>query len=68
MTSASGGKLHQRSAEQCRTPDCTHTPEPRDAYCIDCQLAGRVGELGRSIRQPRGRSVNGRSGKAQPPA
>jgi hypothetical protein len=66
MTSSSGAKLHARSARQCSTAGCAGIPEPKDEYCLECQLAGRAGELGRSTeRQPSGRSVNGRS-TAQP--
>ena len=34
----------------CRTPGCQQTPEPKDPYCLKCQLAGKAPDQVRKRR------------------
>lgn len=34
--------LHQRSKRVCATPGCLEKPEPKDRYCLKCQLEGKA--------------------------
>lgn len=38
----SQSKLHERTLRICRTPGCSNKAAPKDRYCVDCQLSGKV--------------------------
>jgi hypothetical protein len=38
----SQSKQHERTLRICRTAGCSNKAEPKDRYCVACQLAGKA--------------------------
>lgn len=43
-------KLHERTLRICRTPGCSNKAEPKDRFCLACQLSGKAPPDGRRKR------------------
>lgn len=39
---ASQAKLRDRTRRTCHTLGCINKPEPKDRYCLACQLMGKA--------------------------